>query len=64
MNPTNSPCIRKCCLNEHDICLGCFRSLDEILHWTKVDNTTRQQFLENAHQRKFDYQKQRGKQHL
>ncbi|MBT2912746.1 DUF1289 domain-containing protein, partial [Vibrio anguillarum] len=24
-----SPCIRQCCLDEMDICLGCFRSLNE-----------------------------------
>jgi len=29
-----SPCIRKCCLNEDDICLGCYRSLEEIKRWS------------------------------
>jgi predicted Fe-S protein YdhL (DUF1289 family) len=28
-----SPCIQNCCLDEHDMCLGCFRMLDEILIW-------------------------------
>ena len=28
-----SPCIRQCCLDEMDICLGCFRSLNEIIDW-------------------------------
>jgi len=28
-----SPCVRNCCLNDQDICLGCFRSLEEIRHW-------------------------------
>lgn len=32
-----SPCIRNCCLDENDVCVGCFRSLDEILQWSKVD---------------------------
>ncbi|MGZ8185918.1 MAG: DUF1289 domain-containing protein [Methylobacter sp.] len=27
-----SPCIRNCCLNNDDICLGCFRSLHEIIN--------------------------------
>jgi predicted Fe-S protein YdhL (DUF1289 family) len=28
-----SPCIRRCCLDSQDICLGCGRTLDEILAW-------------------------------
>ncbi|NOH72004.1 DUF1289 domain-containing protein [Vibrio pectenicida] len=28
-----SPCVRLCCLNEEDICLGCYRTLTEILDW-------------------------------
>lgn len=31
-----SPCIRSCCLDKTDICLGCYRSLDEILGWSKA----------------------------
>ncbi|MAR59966.1 MAG: DUF1289 domain-containing protein [SAR92 bacterium MED-G29] len=30
---TLSPCISICKLNEDSICLGCFRSMDEILDW-------------------------------
>lgn len=29
----NSPCVRQCCLDQQDICLGCHRSLQEILDW-------------------------------
>ncbi|WAK03539.1 DUF1289 domain-containing protein [Methylobacter sp. YRD-M1] len=43
-----SPCIRQCCLNKDDICLGCFRSLEEIISWAKVDEETRQQFFKKA----------------
>jgi len=28
-----SPCVRNCCLDESDVCLGCFRHVDEIIHW-------------------------------
>jgi len=31
-----SPCVRSCCLDNADICLGCYRSLDEILSWSKA----------------------------
>ncbi len=47
-----SPCIGQCCLNEHDICLGCYRSLDEITSWTLVDNDTRRRYLQNIAERK------------
>jgi predicted Fe-S protein YdhL (DUF1289 family) len=33
-----SPCIRHCCLNEKDICLGCRRTLDEILNWHQLSH--------------------------
>lgn len=50
-----SPCIRNCCLDEHDVCLGCFRSLDEITGWTQADEQTRQRFLTNAKSREQHY---------
>jgi predicted Fe-S protein YdhL (DUF1289 family) len=53
-----SPCIRNCCLDEQDVCLGCFRSLTEITQWTQVNDATRQQFLDNAGQRQTDYRQQ------
>jgi predicted Fe-S protein YdhL (DUF1289 family) len=28
-----SPCIRSCCLDDDDVCMGCGRSLDEIVAW-------------------------------
>jgi hypothetical protein len=28
-----SPCIRNCCLDDDDVCMGCGRSLDEIVAW-------------------------------
>jgi len=29
----SSPCVRNCCLDEKDICLGCGRSIEEIIRW-------------------------------
>lgn len=40
-----SPCVRNCCLNEADICLGCFRSLEEITRWSLVDDEAKTQIL-------------------
>jgi predicted Fe-S protein YdhL (DUF1289 family) len=49
-----SPCVRNCCLNEQDICLGCFRSLEEICGWSQADNQQRQQILANLAQRRIN----------
>jgi predicted Fe-S protein YdhL (DUF1289 family) len=37
-----SPCRRQCCLDDQDICLGCGRTLQEILDWSKVEPLRRQ----------------------
>jgi uncharacterized protein len=47
-----SPCIRQCCLDENDICLGCFRHLDEITAWGAAADSRRRRILERAAQRK------------
>jgi predicted Fe-S protein YdhL (DUF1289 family) len=43
-----SPCIRKCTLDDDDICVGCFRSLDEICAWGGASNNQRREVLELA----------------
>jgi predicted Fe-S protein YdhL (DUF1289 family) len=52
-----SPCVRNCCLDEHDVCLGCFRNIDEIMAWRQLDVTTKKNVLNQCRQR----QKQHGK---
>ncbi|WP_090198386.1 DUF1289 domain-containing protein [Pseudomonas pohangensis] len=36
-----SPCVRNCCLDDEDICLGCGRSLGEILEWSAAGDARR-----------------------
>jgi predicted Fe-S protein YdhL (DUF1289 family) len=43
-----SPCIRNCTLDDDDICVGCFRSLDEICAWGGASNEQRREMLELA----------------
>ncbi len=31
-----SPCVRHCCLDDKDICIGCGRTLDEICRWSSA----------------------------
>ena len=54
-NRVPSPCVRNCCLNELDICLGCFRSLEEICGWSQADDTARQHILDRANLRRQEY---------
>lgn len=40
-----SPCVRQCCLDDANVCLGCLRTLDEILAWGAASNEERDQIL-------------------
>lgn len=51
----DSPCVRNCCLNDEDICIGCFRSLQEITRWGTLNSQDKQRVLELVAQRKQDY---------
>jgi uncharacterized protein len=56
-----SPCVRNCCLNNDDVCLGCFRSLDEIKRWSESSNQERIIVLQKAEQRRGAYDLKWGK---
>ncbi|MCP4392590.1 MAG: DUF1289 domain-containing protein [Gammaproteobacteria bacterium] len=43
-----SPCVRKCTLDGDDICVGCFRSIDEICAWGGAGNQQRHEILRSA----------------
>ena len=43
--PPDSPCIRQCCLDEADTCLGCGRLLEEILRWHRADDADKRAIL-------------------
>ncbi|WED28354.1 DUF1289 domain-containing protein [Vibrio sp. DW001] len=49
--PPCSPCIRHCCLDGGDICLGCHRSLSEIMQWSESSNESKRQILNLANAR-------------
>ena len=50
-----SPCIRNCCLNRKDICMGCFRHIDEITGWHSASVEQKKQVLKLADERKKNY---------
>jgi len=47
-----SPCIRNCCLDNTEICLGCYRSLAEILKWNTATDPEKKEILTQCHNRK------------
>ena len=58
MTEINSPCIRNCCLNEQDVCMGCFRNLDEIRSWSASSDEEKTKILDLANARKKAYKNQ------
>lgn len=51
-NKLVNPCVRNCCLDEAEVCMGCFRSLEEILAWHGATRDERQEILRRCAQRK------------
>ncbi|WP_341664380.1 DUF1289 domain-containing protein [Vibrio sp.] len=47
-----SPCVRMCCLNEQDVCLGCYRTLVEILEWNSYSSEEKLKIMSLCEQRK------------
>ncbi|MDK1286907.1 DUF1289 domain-containing protein [Pseudoalteromonas umbrosa] len=47
-----SPCIRNCCLDSQDICIGCLRSIDEIVGWSTKSIGEKQEILARCEVRK------------
>lgn len=50
-NPLPSPCVRNCCLDEADVCMGCGRHINEILAWHQATNSEREKIILVANDR-------------
>lgn len=46
-----SPCVGNCCLDDDDVCLGCYRTLEEIKAWGLIDDEARVGILKAVFQR-------------
>ncbi|MBB5322861.1 DUF1289 domain-containing protein [Marinobacter oulmenensis] len=46
-----SPCVAVCALDENDMCIGCQRTGDEILYWTRMTNEERREVLRKVAER-------------
>jgi len=45
ISTVTSPCVRDCCLDEAEVCMGCGRQLQEILRWHKASDDEREAIL-------------------
>ena len=50
-----SPCIGVCRINEHKLCEGCWRSLDEIAAWSGLDEAAQRAVLDQLADRQRQY---------
>jgi hypothetical protein len=46
-----SPCVRNCCLDDDDVCMGCGRSLEEIVAWSAASDADKRAILERSRAR-------------
>lgn len=49
-----SPCVRNCCLRDDDVCLGCFRHIEEIKAWSSLNNNEKIEVLKLCQWRKLN----------
>jgi uncharacterized protein len=54
-NVMKSPCVRNCCLNEKDVCLGCYRHINEIIGWQGFTKEEKVSILDMCTKRKEDH---------
>ena len=46
-----SPCVSICALDENDICMGCYRSAQEITDWFMASDEEKRRILERVKER-------------
>ncbi|WP_010366527.1 DUF1289 domain-containing protein [Pseudoalteromonas citrea] len=52
MPTVEQPCIRHCCLDSNDRCMGCFRTLHEILSWHTYSDGEKEIVIDKCRSRK------------
>lgn len=51
------PCVRNCCLDENDVCMGCFRHVNEITAWQAAPAQEKKRILRKAQLRRLEKQR-------
>ncbi|MFY2824711.1 DUF1289 domain-containing protein [Ruegeria sp. MALMAid1280] len=60
-NEVESPCVQICVVHPTErICTGCFRTIDEISRWSKMDSAERAEIMDELPSRKPRLAKRRG----
>lgn len=49
-----SPCVSVCALDENDVCLGCYRTTDEITDWFMANAAEKHAILARAEARRVE----------
>ena len=47
-----SPCIEVCSLNDQDICIGCYRTANEIIEWFSATDERKREILAGVRNRR------------
>ena len=42
-----SPCISDCRINEYNICMGCGRTIEQIVQWSSYEDDEREKIIKN-----------------
>ena len=50
-NKVSSPCTNNCVLDEAEICVGCYRSISEIMGWHKQTENQKMEIVDRCLQR-------------
>ena len=46
-----SPCVRNCCLDDDNVCMGCGRLLEEIVQWGTASDSDKRAILKRSRAR-------------
>ena len=50
--PVKSPCIEVCSLNDSDVCIGCYRTANEIIEWFSANDQRKREILAAVSERR------------
>ena len=50
--PVKSPCIEVCSLNDQDVCIGCYRTANEIIEWFSASDERKRAILSAVKERR------------
>lgn len=50
--PVKSPCIEVCSLNDSDVCVGCYRTANEIIEWFSANDQRKREILAAVSERR------------